>query len=97
MHTPGKGGHQWLIEFDVAPSSIIEFEKILDRNLQNINSDYEAKRYKDMALGQLKIESLPNGSFHNWLKSKGKISAQVKVPRLSNTRNYVNDLLSFVE
>ncbi len=97
MTEPGKGGHQWLIEFDVEPKCMSEFETILDRKLQDINSDYEAKRYKDMALRQLKIDSLPNGSFHNWLKSKGKISAQVKVPRLSNTRNYVNDLLSFVE
>jgi len=97
MDEPGKGGHQWLIEFDVAPASISEFERILDQKLQAINSDYEAKRYKGMALGQLKIKSLPNGSFHNWLKSKGRISAQVKVPRLSNTRKYVNDLLSFVE
>lgn len=96
MSEPGKGGHQWLIEFDVAPKSISEFEQLLDRNLQNINSDYEAKRYKDMALGPLKINSMPNGSFHNWLKSKGRISAQVKVPRLSNTRDYVNDLLSFI-
>ncbi len=97
MSEPGKGGHQWLIEFEKAPKSITEFELILDQKLQAINSDYEAKRYKDMALGQLKIQILPNGSFHKWLKSKGRISAQVKVPRLSNTRNYVNDLLSFVE
>ena len=97
MTEPGKGGHQWLIEFDVEPKSISEFEAILDHKLQDINSDYEAKRYKNMALGQLKIDSLPNGSFHNWLKSKGRISAQVKVPRLSNTRKYINDLLSFIE
>ncbi len=97
MDEPGKGGHQWLIEFDVMPSSLSEFERILDQKLKEINSDYEAKRYKDMALGPLKVEVMPNGSFHNWLKSKGKISAQVKVPRLSNTRDYVNDLLSFVE
>jgi len=76
---------------------LTEFEALLDQKLKEINSDYEAKRYKDMALGPLKIEVLPNGSFHNWLKSKGRISAQVKVPRLSNTRDYVNDLLSFVE
>lgn len=97
MNEPGKGGHQWLIEFEVMPKSLAEFEVILDRKLKDINSDYEAKRYKDMALGPLKIQAMPNGSFHNWLKSKGKISAQVKVPRLSNTRDYVNDLLSFVE
>ena len=97
MEQPGKGGHQWLIEFEVMPTSLTEFEALLDLKLKEINSDYEAKRYKNMALGPLKIKALPNGSFHNWLKSKGKISAQVKVPRLSNTRDYVNDLLSFVE
>lgn len=97
MSEPGQGGHQWLIEFDQEPQCLSEFEAILDQKLQDINSDYEAKRYKDMALGQLKIDSLPNGSFHNWLRSKGKISAQVKVPRLSNTRDYINDLLNFVK
>lgn len=93
----GKGGHQWLVEFIQEPANLSAFEMLLDRNLQLINSDYEAKRYKDMALGRLRIKPLPPGTFVEWLRSKGKFGGQHKVPRLANHREYVDDILRFVE
>lgn len=91
----GKGGHEWLIEFEKAPKDLKAFNKLLDENLQKINSDYEAKRYKGMALNLLTLRHLPKGTFHNWLKSKGKYGGQNKVPRLANHRKYVDDILDF--
>lgn len=91
-----KGGHEWLIEFEKTPENINDFAKCLDENLQKLNSDYEAKRFKDMALVQLKLNVLPAGTFNNWLKSKGKLGGQHKVPRLANHRKYVDDILAFI-
>ena len=91
----GKGGHEWLIEFEKAPTDLKAFNKLLDKNLQKINSDYEAKRYKGMALKRLKMRLLPKGTFNNWLKSKGKYGGQNKVPRLANHRKYVEEILDF--
>ncbi len=91
----GKGSHQWLIEFEKMPSNLEYFNRILDQYLQEINSDYEAKRYKNMALEQLKIVPLPLGTFHSWLRSKGKYGGQHKVPRLANNRQYVDEILNF--
>ena len=68
----------------------------LDKNLQQLNSDYEAKRYKDMALAPLKLRALPQGSFLSWLKAKGKLGGQNKVPRLANHRTYIEDILDFI-
>ncbi len=93
----GKGGHEWLIEFDKPPMDIAAFNQLLDKNLQKINSDYEAKRYKDMALEQLLLRSLPKGTFLGWMKSKGKYGNQNKVPRLANDRQYVDEILDFVQ
>jgi len=93
----GKGGHEWLVEFEQAPNSVIDFRNLLDRNLQSINSDYEAKRYKNMALNKLQLKVLPNNTFHRWLKAKGKYGGQNKVPRLANHRNHVEEILSFLE
>ena len=92
----GKGGHEWAIEFVKAPADSEKFEKALDQNLQQINSDYEAKRYKDMALVQLKLNILPQGSFNKWMKSRGKVGGQNKVPRLSNERKHLEEILQFV-
>ena len=89
-----KAGHEWLIEFEKEPENLTQFSDLLDANLQKVNSDYEAKRYKDMALQKLKIHALPEGSFHKWLKSKGKLGGQNKVPRLSNSRKYLDEILS---
>ena len=92
----GKGGHQWLLEFEKAPRNIPLFRRTLDKNLQAINSDYEAKRYKSMALNELKLTVLPYGTFHDWLRSKGKYGRQNKVPRLANNRKYVDEILGFL-
>lgn len=91
-----RGGHQWLIEFEVAPSNLKDFEEKLDQYLRMVNSDYEAKRYKDIALENLSIQILPNGTFLDWLKSKGKVGGQHKVPRMANNREYVEDILNFI-
>ncbi|MCB0642233.1 MAG: GH3 auxin-responsive promoter family protein, partial [Phaeodactylibacter sp.] len=93
----GKGGHQWLVEFDKEPQDLEQFEMLLDRHLQTINSDYEAKRYKNMALERLKIVPIPKGTFFNWLKAKGKFGGQHKVPRLANHRRYIEEILRFLE
>jgi len=92
----GKGGHEWFIEFEKVPDKIELFSELLDKNLQNLNSDYEAKRYKGMALERLQLNLVPNGGFHNWLKSKGKFGGQNKVPRLSNSRQYIDELKAFL-
>jgi len=92
-----KGGHEWLIEFKQAPPNLAQFQSLLDKNLQQLNSDYEAKRYKDIALKELELHTVPQGSFHNWLKSKGKYGGQNKVPRLSNKRKYVEEILASIQ
>ncbi len=92
----GKGSHQWLIEFEKQPESLKNFAEKLDKNLQNINSDYEAKRYKNMALTNLTIQDLPKGTFHQWMKKRGKLGGQHKIPRLANHREYVEDILNFL-
>lgn len=92
----GKGGHEWLIEFEKLPDSVEQFSQLLDSYLQKINSDYEAKRYKNMALEQLQIRVVPKNTFHNWLKSKGKFGGQHKVPRLSNERKYVEEIMTYM-
>lgn len=91
-----KGGHEWLIEFEREPPDLETFNNLLDSNLQRINSDYEAKRFKSMAMERLRLRLVPRGTFHNWLKAKGKYGGQNKVPRLSNNRHYVDDILNFV-
>lgn len=93
----GKGGHEWLIEFDRPPADLEEFAELLDQNLQAVNSDYEAKRYGNMALRRLRLHAIPPGTFVEWLKAKGKYSSQVKVPRLANDRSYVDEILNFTE
>ena len=89
-----RGGHQWIIEFEHPPNDLDSFAVLLDRNLQRINSDYEAKRFKDIALKNLVIQPVPLGTFHHWLKSKGKLGGQHKVPRLANHRRYVEEILA---
>jgi len=93
----GKGGHEWLIEFDEVPTDLALFEKTLDEQLQAVNSDYAAKRYKDMALKQLIINQVPQGTFNGWLKSKGKYGGQNKVPRLANTRKHLEEIQMYLK
>ncbi len=89
------GKHQWLIEFEKEPVDKNAFEKILDQKLQSLNSDYEAKRHKSLVLQQLDLTYAKQGLFYNWLKSKGKLGGQNKVPRLVNNRSYIEELLIF--
>ena len=93
MDQNAKCRHQWLIEFSKAPESIEQFADILDRRLQELNSDYEAKRYKDITLQHLEIIPAREGLFNDWLKAKGKLGGQHKVPRLSNSREHLEELL----
>ena len=93
MDDKGKCRHQWLIEFSRAPQDLQQFARILDESLQQINSDYEAKRYKDITLQPLEIVVARQGLFDDWLKSKGKLGGQHKVPRLSNQRQFIEEML----
>lgn len=90
------GGHEWLIEFEKAPDNISFFTEVLDNALKSINSDYEAKRYKDFVLQMPKLHIMAEGTFYNWLKSKDKLGGQNKVPRLANERKYIDEILDFV-
>lgn len=92
----GKGGHEWVIEFEKPPANLKAFNRLLDQNLQKINSDYEAKRYRDMALTQLRLRPAPPGTFHRWMASRGKLGGQHKVPRLANHRQYIEEILDFM-
>ncbi len=86
------GAHEWLIEFEQNPESMEVFRRSLDAALKELNSDYEAKRHRDIALTMPVIHSLPNGVFNEWLKQKGKLGGQHKVPRLSNERVFVEEI-----
>lgn len=87
-----KGAHEWLIEFDAEPANLEQFAFELDCALKSLNSDYEAKRYKDLALAMPIVHSVEKGVFHEWLKLKGKLGGQHKIPRLNNDRKYVDDI-----
>ena len=93
MDDNAKCRHQWLVEFTKEPESVEEFAAILDRSLQAINSDYEAKRYKNITLQPLEIIKAKEGLFDLWLKNQGKLGGQHKIPRLSNNRTYIDELL----
>ena len=90
------GGHEWIIEFDKSPSDIELFTNVLDDTLRAINSDYDAKRFKDMALKKPLIHVADEGTFYNWMKQRGKLGGQNKVPRLANDRQYVEDILKLM-
>ena len=92
MSTTEKGSHEWLIEFDKEPSDLNIFTEALDEALKSVNSDYEAKRHKDLNLIRPVVRSLPRESFNKWLISKNKFGGQNKVPRLSNSRVYIEEL-----
>ena len=91
-----KGGHEWIIEFKVKPKDLAEFTYALDSALRSINSDYDAKREKDLVLVSPIVQSVEEGTFYNWMKKRGKLGGQNKVPRLSNSREYVEDILTLV-
>ena len=94
MDQNAKCRHQWLIEFARRPTDMTAFADILDKRLQEVNSDYEAKRFHDITLQHLEVVEARQGLFDDWLKSKGKLGGQHKVPRLSNDRKAIDELLS---
>lgn len=94
MNAEGQCRHQWLVEFSKQPDDIERFAELLDQRLQQLNSDYEAKRFKDITLQRLELIAVPQGTFEAWLKSKGKLGGQHKVPRLSNERTIVEEILA---
>lgn len=94
MGDDAKCRHQWLIDFATPPADVDEFARLLDNALQTINSDYEAKRYKNITLQPLEIVVARPGLFDEWLKAKGKLGGQHKVPRLSNSRQHIDELLA---
>lgn len=91
-----RGGHEWIIEFKVRPTDMDKFVDVLDKTLREINSDYDAKRAHDLALVAPKVHSVATGTFYRWLKKRGKLGGQNKVPRLSNSREYVEEILAMV-
>jgi hypothetical protein len=92
-----KGAHEWVVEFRKAPQDLDNFAKLLDDKLRQVNSDYDAKRHKDLALKTLILHRAPEGLFEAWLSKRGKLGGQNKVPRLSNTREYLDEILSLAE
>ncbi|MDN6279708.1 MAG: GH3 auxin-responsive promoter family protein [Psychroflexus sp.] len=93
MQGKSKGAHEWIIEFRKNPDDIELFRSILDENLQSVNSDYEAKRYNNMTLNKLKLHVAKPQLFHEWLRQNNKLGGQHKIPRLSNKRDYLEELL----
>ena len=93
MDENAKCRHQWLIEFSHEPADLDAFATLLDRKLQELNSDYEAKRFHNVTLQHLEVVKARPGVFNDWLKSKGKLGGQHKVPRLSNSRRNIDEIL----
>jgi hypothetical protein len=89
--------HQWLIEFETEPDDIQYFAETLDNALKSLNSDYEAKRYHNMVLKDPIVISVPRNTFYRWLKKKGKLGGQNKVPRLSNDRKYLDEIMAITK
>ncbi len=96
MTGDNNGAHEWIIEFETLPCPLDVFVDAMDKSLQKINSDYEAKRHKDIALRKPIVHVMPAGGFTKWLKDKGKLGGQHKVPRLSNERTYLEQILPYI-
>jgi hypothetical protein len=94
MQDKEKGGHEWLIEFKTPPEDINYFNELFDNALKSLNSDYEAKRYNNITLNKPTIQIARQQLFYDWLKQNNKLGGQHKVPRLSNTRDYIDELLN---
>jgi hypothetical protein len=92
-----KGCHEWVIEFARQPENLMHFTQVLDSTLRDVNSDYDAKRYKDLALKLPVVHCVEEGTFYRWMKKRGKLGGQHKVPRLANSREYLDDILEMVE
>ncbi|UBM60086.1 GH3 auxin-responsive promoter family protein [Marinilongibacter aquaticus] len=96
MNDSRKGGHEWIIECSTKPSTADDFMRMLDETLRKINSDYDAKRKGDLALQMPKVHFVQEGTFYHWMDKRGKLGGQNKVPRLSNNREFLDDLLQFM-
>ncbi len=94
MDGAAKGGHEWLVEFEADPDDMARFVRVLDDTMRSLNSDYDAKRRGDMALQAPVVHRIPRGTFHSWMRARGKLGGQNKVPRLSNDRIYLDALVS---
>lgn len=92
-----KGSHEWVIEFAKQPEDRERFSQVLDAKLKEVNSDYDAKRYRNIALEEPLIHFVDDGTFHEWMKKRGKLGGQNKVPRLANNRDYLDDILSLLK
>lgn len=90
------GKHEWLIEFEKTPENLDKFTEFLDNELKSLNSDYEAKRFNNMVLSKPMVNKLAKGTFYRWMKEKNQLGGQHKVPRLSNQRDYIEELLKLV-
>jgi hypothetical protein len=96
MGSSSSGSHEWIVEFKKEPADMQEFTEILDATIREINSDYDAKRYKNMVLRFPVLHNVPSGTFYRWMKGRNKLGGQHKVPRLSNTREYVDEILGMI-
>ena len=93
MNKKKSGFHQWLIEFKSPPKDLMKFKKSLDVNIQNTNSDYKSKRFKNITMSEIEVIVAKENQFYDWLKAKKKLGGQNKVPRLCNDRKLINELL----
>jgi hypothetical protein len=93
MEGKTKGAHEWIIEFKTPPKDLGYFNELLDNSLKSINSDYESKRYKNITLNKPVIHSAKQGLFYKWMKRNDKLGGQHKIPRLSNSRDFLEELL----
>jgi len=91
-----KGAHEWLIEFETAPDDLERFTDVLDKALCSLNSDYEAKRFKNITLEKPTVTAVPAGTFYTWFHNKGKVGGQHKMPRLSNDRKYLEEVRQLI-
>ncbi|GAB3194847.1 GH3 auxin-responsive promoter family protein [Pontibacter aydingkolensis] len=96
MESGKRGGHEWLIEFEKEPNNVSQFTKVLDETLREVNSDYDAKRQNEIALQEPIVHVAPEGTFMNWLRDKNKLGGQNKIPRLSNDREYLEEMMQYV-
>ncbi|MBB6609529.1 GH3 auxin-responsive promoter family protein [Pontibacter sp. Tf4] len=96
MESGKRGGHEWIIEFEKEPDNLKQFTYLLDETLREVNSDYDAKRQNDIALQEPIVHAAPKGTFMNWLRDKGKLGGQNKVPRLSNSREFLEEMLQYI-
>jgi hypothetical protein len=96
MSDDAKGAHEWMIEFEKEPDDLDHFTVVLDKALCSLNSDYEAKRYKNTTLLKPTVHALQDGTFYQWFQTKGKLGGQNKMPRLSNERKYLDEIRQLI-